>query len=661
MRSRALLIVLALSLGFSLAVAMLVASPSLQQQEKLFLQANLSPSAGGLAQLFFDIGRGFNEKDSVLVEVHRKETKLCRFPLPLGKIYNLRFDPINSQADVTITAPLIVDARGTILYRFRASDFTAGQHIKTMEKLDDGVAIVCTEGGVDPFLSIAVPPNLSAPFVLKAWLRVVAPATCIMLLIIGSSCLAGISINEARLGRLSAGLRTRPFLTLSLLSAIAVLFQFHPLYFGSRPPAESHGTIFNLSTYNSGKVNLELASRSPLTPGNIFFSVPTLLGNTRWLKATGIIGAWWGYVFGVALLSWFTTRSLTTAVIIGGCALFTSAWKTGVLPLSTPALVMAPWILLAWGWLATRPRSHKAFFFCGAAILLGNLEMVAIESSLRTAMLAVATTLAGLLYIGFQSQPRLLRLFRAGVGLFFFGLFCAIVALTLWRMVLTPGDGSAEAAKNVLQAIPATIGLSLFEGFFLLQNPGSFPLPSLNLVVLAGLAWAFARSEENYSRPSFMALALTVLPIAILAAGMLPDPVFVAWIRRSNAAQFQHAGWYTLVALLPLLASFGFAGLRQRLETPDRAFYLAKAALFFFIPFVMYFGTVQSHAGYTFTSAYLICVIVGWIVAHLALTRLRLSLESRASTVLVTFTVLMVWWHHAAYIHLVLKDAIAAP
>lgn len=660
MKSRALLITLVLSLGSSFTVGIMAGSRSLRRQKALFFQTTLTSAAGGLAQLFFDIGRGINEKDSVLIKVQKNETKTCKFPLPFDKIYSLRFDPINNEANVSITASMVIDSNGTILYRFRPTDFTPGQHIKTVEKLDDGVAIVCLEGGVDPFLNLTVPPNLSATFILKDWVRIVVSTTCVVFLALAAICWVALSIKETTLGTIATTFNSRPVLTLGSLAALAVFLQFHPLYFPVGTAANDSGTILNFTSYNSGKTKLESPSYSPLAPGNLFFSIPQVMGNSRWAKATGVIVAWWAYVFGTALVSWLMTRSLTTAALVGGCVLFATAWKTGVLPLSAPALVMTPWILLAWGWLATTPKSYKVFLLSGAAILLGNLEMIAIESSLRTAMLAVATTVGGLLFIGFQPQPRRMRVFRAAIGLLFFGLCGALVALTVWRAMLTPGDGSEEVARSGLQAVPATIGLSLFEGFFLLQNPGSFPLPSLNLVVLAGLAWAFARSEENYSKAGFIALTIVVLTVAVFAGGMLPDSVFVAWIRRSNAAQFQHAGWYSLTALLPLLASFGFADLRQTVESSDRAIYLAKATLIFFTPFVMYFGTVQLHAAYTFKSSYLICIIAGWIVAHVALTRLRLTTERTASQVLVAFTVLLVWWHHLPYVHLFLREAISS-
>lgn len=652
MKPRVIWITLGLALGFAFAGGLLVGGFSLQRPDKLFFQVDLSSSVDGNVQLFFDIGHLYNLNDSAAHQVSRNRREHLQFALPSGKIFGLRFDPIDNPAEVTIDGPMIVDSNGAVVHRFNLADFTPVQHIKSLKAEGNAIGIACTEGGSDPYLFISVPPSLAKPFVIRDWLRATIPPTSWLFLLISGLSSAAYIWGGAVYSRISIFISRRPLLTLAIVSSLAVILQFYPLFFSIASKATDSMSVVGVSATVSGSVGGQLQPSTPpsLSWINIFALLPKLFPGQHWTQTLGILWGWWIYVFGCAVLAWRITRSLGVATVIGGCALFSHVWGAAALPSTVPALVIAPWAFLAWIALGTLPKSLPLFLLAGTAILTANLEMVAVECSLRVATLATAIAAAGVLFIAMLHQPVFTRALRTVVGLASFIIFAVLVAFIFWRKILLPGDGTPEAAKTVFQVVPASAGLALFEGFFS-PNRETYPFPSTTLVVLAGLAWAFSRSDETFRKPGFIAIALVIAPLALLGAGVLPNEILGAWFKQASTARFQEAAWYSLVFFLGLLASFGFAELRQFWATPG-LIYKIKAALIFFAVFAVYFGTFENHAAFTNKTAYLISAIVMWGVVHVAMAQLPSVPESRIAVVFVTGALLLIWWQHTSYAQL---------
>lgn len=72
---------------------------------------SMTSSVNSAAQLFYDVGKGLNEKDSKIVNVYKsKKFQTLQFTLPTDKIYYLRFDPIRVQGSFAIKSVKIGDA-----------------------------------------------------------------------------------------------------------------------------------------------------------------------------------------------------------------------------------------------------------------------------------------------------------------------------------------------------------------------------------------------------------------------------------------------------------------------------------------------------------------------------------------------------------------------
>ena len=77
-----------------------------------YFEVKMSSSTAGTGQIFYNIGRGISEHDSVRLPVGSGESSaVYRFPLPEADYRALRFDPLNhGNSNIVISYARIVDA-----------------------------------------------------------------------------------------------------------------------------------------------------------------------------------------------------------------------------------------------------------------------------------------------------------------------------------------------------------------------------------------------------------------------------------------------------------------------------------------------------------------------------------------------------------------------
>jgi len=74
------------------------------------VEVTLASSVPARSQVFFDLGRNFNEADSSSLSLRgRNLSAACRFPLPEGTYRALRFDPIDRSAAGSDTVLIVTD------------------------------------------------------------------------------------------------------------------------------------------------------------------------------------------------------------------------------------------------------------------------------------------------------------------------------------------------------------------------------------------------------------------------------------------------------------------------------------------------------------------------------------------------------------------------
>ncbi len=72
------------------------------------LEVSMRAQASGTCQLFYDLGRGFNEEDSIKRNFSAETDALLSFPLPPGVISKLRFDPTDQLGWVRLNSARVL-------------------------------------------------------------------------------------------------------------------------------------------------------------------------------------------------------------------------------------------------------------------------------------------------------------------------------------------------------------------------------------------------------------------------------------------------------------------------------------------------------------------------------------------------------------------------
>jgi hypothetical protein len=121
----------------------------------LFLRVSMSSSVESTAQVFYDLGKGFNEDQSQKMRTARREDlRQYRFKLPKKTIYALCFDPMMTGGKVRIGEIRVTDAYGKLLHEIPLRQLKPLDPIRTIYHEDDSIEIVFPEDSNDPKIAI---------------------------------------------------------------------------------------------------------------------------------------------------------------------------------------------------------------------------------------------------------------------------------------------------------------------------------------------------------------------------------------------------------------------------------------------------------------------------------------------------------------------------
>jgi len=145
-----------------LAALMAMGAAISRRETRYQLRLEISSSVPSQAQLFFDIGRGWTEQDSVTQPVAASSSgrfEQLDFPLPARTIYALRFDPLNSAGHLVVKEVQVRDRRRTFR-RFSSSEVQPLNQIAAVERRSDKVDVSTTATANDPGLRFYLPQPL---------------------------------------------------------------------------------------------------------------------------------------------------------------------------------------------------------------------------------------------------------------------------------------------------------------------------------------------------------------------------------------------------------------------------------------------------------------------------------------------------------------------
>ena len=654
----------------------------------------------GAAQLFWDIGRGFNEADSASTTLVPTSTPTTRrFPFPSDGLRKLRFDPINIDASVSFQGARIESAEGRVLRRLEPAELVAVQHVADLQQSKDGITFAVPPGQGDPIFNIDVDGSLrfrisSLGEVTKhvvRWLIFFAG-------LIGLGWLAQRLVPWIR-DRGVSWIQARPVLALALISACSVIIQCHPvIFFGksfvspdnacyllydgfptlpgyhSDTLEESKGSdtaavllahlnfpkIAHDSILRDGELPLwnryTICGVPSLGQGQSMFgellSLPSVLFQSEaWTWDVRFVLSRWLYAFGVALAVWLLTRRLLSATLIAGTAAYIGFFAFRLNHPAQFSLCAAPWILIAWLWLrdAQRPR-HLALAL--AALMLANWEVHASGTVKEAIVLMACVNLAGFLVVLLDAASWRMRFIRLGSAVFA-GVVYVLLTAPVWVTFL---DALRQSHTNYDTPIVSQVGPWGLAGFFedlgyrshRVEEP--HVLPSANVVVMIGMLWAAVRYRQLLDHRGARALALAALVPWAMAFAVVP----AEWIKNTpflaNIHHIDNSFSCALIVLGTVLAGYGLGALADAIRDRDWPKECLLFAAYVGVLIALMYGSVQWAPYSGFVKVYVPSLVLAVVAVHVALAGWRRKPDLALLAVALAAAAVVLLWRHGTYI-----------
>ena len=206
-----------------------------------YFEVSMRSSTGGIAQTFYDVGRGISESDSVRLYLHHaKSTPVYRFPLPEAEYRTIRFDPLNhGNANLVIKYARIVDMFGHTLRRFSLRELTVANGISASEMKDGRMSLTLGPADNDSILiinpgtplALHMAPSARLLFALRVFLLFFLPlvAAGLLWLILARQLWSG--RMQQRWSRFAAWIQLHPGRALLLVAVISTVISCYPVVF----------------------------------------------------------------------------------------------------------------------------------------------------------------------------------------------------------------------------------------------------------------------------------------------------------------------------------------------------------------------------------------------------------------------------------------------
>lgn len=614
-------------------------------------EVRLGSTGSGVAQLFYNTGRGFNEADSALARVDPGPPRVLVFPLKAESIRDLRFDTINNDATVTLEEAIIRRPDGTVLKRFHPADIVPFNQIESLTRQGQTVTVKPLPGAGDPHVRILLGVEnlplvtswfgMLRPFLVRAlpWFALFAGAWA------GWAYLGGRwhAPARARLTALRGWLGARPKTAVALAAALAMVLSSYPVIFcgasfvspnyganllydafptlpGSRAAdvvdvrgadigaimwqqvpesaIQSRALLrdFELplwNRYNSGGTVL-------LGQGQTMFGDPlhlgvVLAGGAAWAWDLKYLAAKWLLGLGLGLTVWHTARHLGAALIVAFASIFVGFFVFRVNHPAFFSFCYGPLVLYAWCHV-TGAATRRGL---GLALLglMGANWMLLTSGTAKEAYVSLLTlNFAGALVLVCSENTWRERWRRLGAAAMA-GLLFVLISAPIW---LTFRDAMKASYSSYNAAFAFQLQPSLALGFFdeLLLRPfweeEKVFNPSSNFLLLLGVLAFLVNLREITGRNRYaLGAGLAALVPAAFVFGLVPPTWIAAWPILGNVHHIDNSFGIGLIHLFAVLAGFGFASAARRLGGPEGRGDLAVAGLLLGALVLHYLGFTQ--------------------------------------------------------------------
>jgi hypothetical protein len=688
---------------FSAAIVFPFHPPFRTQETPYYFEMDVSSNARGIVQLFFDVGRGFNEADSRSVMVRSGGSpKRILFSLPLAHYRGLRFDPLDRAGRVTISGARIRDDTGQVVMQFPPSQFQATQQIERMEVEGPSLSMATVPDANDPNtlirlekpFDLAPKPTMNWVPSLK-WFAVVYAGLLVAIAVVRR-------VKKEHAARAWKKALHRPKLTLALVALAALLLNSYPVIFFGRSfvspnvgvlllyetiptlPGYASTTVVNGMGSDVGAAmwwhvpvsriqheamardhELPLWNRYDLCGQSLLGQGQSMVGDPLHL-ATAVLGAgsataWdikylvakWLFAFGAGLIVLALTDGLLVSALLTASSLFIGFFSFRLNHPALFSLCYSPWILYAWIRVAGARDLRKALFWI--AVLLASDWIEINSGTVKEAyVLTLWLNLSGALVLLLNRDKGSLKL-RKAVAVAWGSLLLALISAPLWLTFLDTLKSSFTSYDRP-DAVQLHVGqfVGFFDGLFYQEaHPKESQLdPSTNFLVLLGFLWALSHVRTLWANRAFLALAASVLVPGLLVFGVVPKAAIVAVPFLANIIFIDHVFSCVLVVLAIPLAGFGLTCCIASLREKGWLLHYGIVLLLLAALLGLYFGSNQDPYRSPFFAGYVTALLVALVVIQLAARRLAGGGPGRIGAfLLLAFSLLAIHWRHTQYLN----------
>jgi hypothetical protein len=564
------------------------------------LTFELTSTSAGTAQLFFDSGGGFSEAESSTAPIGPSTTPVeVSLTIPSNRYYALRLDPNNGPGEYAIHNLRIEDATGRVRYRPDAVTVTAtgGAAVRTA---NSALIVTAASGINDPGLIIL--PR--APVVLR-----VASS---QLLTIAAAFVVAFAISLALITAIDVGggPRARPATrfqrlaqhhasaTVIIMAVIAAVGAMYPLLFGKSLVSPANGPalmLYDHAPFVPGGSDYVAEDTRGSDIGALMWSVLPYSKVQReaiaagewplWERYNGLGRPLWGsglstfldplhlltllvedpaagwdlkffygrivFAVGIGVLAHAATGSAWAAIIVACAAPFFGYFMYRFNHPAYFSIMYVPWLITPLLGLA-RAASPGSIVKWGALVAVAiALQLVASTPKEGAMAFGIAFGTGALTVLLSRGPLWRWRAAAVGVGAILGLLLCA----PHWLIFLD----TLSRAWTIYDVPQVRFGSwPLVRALFLgAASPGT-PVPSVNMVIGAGLVLAVVAAPRLWRSPIAIACAIMTATAMAIALGGVPAPWLLRVPLLRNVVHIDFSFAAAAIVPMTVLAAFGF-------------------------------------------------------------------------------------------------------
>jgi hypothetical protein len=602
-------------------------------KNRLFrLQVSLATSTDAYVQLFYDVGRGISEEDSIRRHIKAGAPATLQFDLPAGDYRHLRFDPLDRPGRATISELSLIAPSGATQRRFRLGEFRPSNEIAVSPR-PDGMTEVAVSNH-DPILDLA----FAVPLALRAGWRDYFAVNAsrfglfffaTFLLLVGAHALARRWTQI--LPRLSAWRDKNPRAALASVALLAALLACHPLIFAGNslvspnfhiallypdapavPGVTEHRredvqgadigammwahlpyTAMQREAFRAGELPLWNRYGSAGVP--LLGQGQSMVGDPLHLPVVLANGASWAvdlkffllralFACGLGWTVLALRRDWIAAALVAFAAPFIGFFIVRVNHPAIFSVCYSPWLLWAWVRIVQAP-TLRATGVAAGFWFVANWCLLTSGTVKEATMLIASINAVGLAALIFARDAVGLKLRKAAL-LAITGVALVLASMPHW---LTFADTLVRARtfSDQLHAarIPRGLLIGFFDDLFYREIDGARRIfcPSMNLFLFAGVLWSLVRLLQQLADP----IGRWILAGAFVALGIAVDWIPSEWLMLipglRNVGHLHNTFSCVALVLFSVVAGFGFASARETLLLPWRQ-WLGPIAMFVAVP-----------------------------------------------------------------------------